>query len=274
MVSIVIPAHDEERVVGRLLEALGAGRESGMEIIVVANGCHDRTAEVARGHGAIVLETPVASKIHALRIGDERATSFPRLYIDGDVVVRIADVHALCESLDDGIHAAGPARVVPLTGASFAVAWYYDIWQRLEGTRTELYGRGVLAVDALGHERLTPWREAMSDDLLVAMRFARHERRVVPSASAVITPPRTYRYLLRRRVRAMTGNRLLVADRSLVLRRPPPAGPTLGRLAVHEPRLLPRIALFLLTAVIAKTRGAVAARRPAQTWLRDDSSRV
>ncbi|CAM4129625.1 glycosyltransferase family 2 protein [Palleronia rufa] len=51
----VVPARDEA---ARLPAALAALRRSGLAAIVVANGCTDATAEVARAHGATVIETP------------------------------------------------------------------------------------------------------------------------------------------------------------------------------------------------------------------------
>ena len=55
MISVIIPAHNEERVISRLLEALTLGHTPGeLEIIVVCNGCSDDTAGVARGFGAPV----------------------------------------------------------------------------------------------------------------------------------------------------------------------------------------------------------------------------
>lgn len=273
VVSIVIPAHNEERVLARLLSALDDGALSDAEVVVVANGCTDRTADVARTFSVKVVETPVPSKVRALALGDAQVSSFPRLYVDGDVVLSGVAARALCDALRGGIHAAGPSRDVPMSGTSAAVRWYYDIWERLEGTRDELYGRGVLAVDEVGHQRLIPWRETMSDDLMIAMSFGTDERRVVTEASVLIVPPRNYRFLLRRRVRAMTGNQLIRHDVVRPLRQPPSAGPSLIRLAGREPRLIPRVVFFLATAVLAKTRGAAAARQPSRIWLRDDSSR-
>ena len=45
-ISIVIPAHNEEAVIGRLLRSLSDRKEND-EIIVVCDGCSDRTAEIA-----------------------------------------------------------------------------------------------------------------------------------------------------------------------------------------------------------------------------------
>src|SRR5690242_8462496 len=57
LVSVIIPAHNEERYLPATLEALKKQTYGWCEVIVVANGCTDRTAEVARGlcHRLIVL---------------------------------------------------------------------------------------------------------------------------------------------------------------------------------------------------------------------------
>ncbi|WP_067464425.1 glycosyltransferase [Actinomadura macra] len=51
--GVVVPAHDEERHLGRCLSAL---RTTGAPVVVVADACDDRTAEIARGFGVTVLE--------------------------------------------------------------------------------------------------------------------------------------------------------------------------------------------------------------------------
>jgi cellulose synthase/poly-beta-1,6-N-acetylglucosamine synthase-like glycosyltransferase len=55
--AIVVPAHDEERVIGCLVDsclALNYPRQL-FDIVVVADNCSDRTAQVARAHGARVI---------------------------------------------------------------------------------------------------------------------------------------------------------------------------------------------------------------------------
>ena len=67
--SVIIPAHNEEKVLARCLDALLADSEAGeLEILVAANGCTDRTVEIARSYGdrVGVIEIPEASKHAAL----------------------------------------------------------------------------------------------------------------------------------------------------------------------------------------------------------------
>ncbi|WP_165367924.1 glycosyltransferase, partial [Phytoactinopolyspora endophytica] len=273
MPCVVIPAHNEERVLGRLLAVLidvpsagdglsgeDEGREDGVEpasdmeldVIVVANGCDDATAEVAAGFAGVrVVETPVASKSAALRLGDEAATGFPRLYVDADVVIGRSDVDELCRALSvSAVHVAGPERVLPMDDVAWPVRWYYDVWTRLPVARRELFGRGVIAVDEGGHERLTPFfagdDDVMADDLAMALAFSDDERVVVPAARVEVRPPRAYADLMRRRVRAMTGNARMSSedagpDRSAGVRPAPRTGlRELGRVVADEPGLYHR----------------------------------
>ena len=52
----VVPARNEAT---RLPRALRALRAQGVDALVVANGCTDATASVARQAGASVIETPI-----------------------------------------------------------------------------------------------------------------------------------------------------------------------------------------------------------------------
>lgn len=53
---VLVPAHDEERVIERCLAAIEADRRPGDRVLLVADRCTDRTAEIGRAHGATVLE--------------------------------------------------------------------------------------------------------------------------------------------------------------------------------------------------------------------------
>ncbi len=53
---VLVPAHDEERGLPRTLEAIARECRAGDQVLVVADRCSDRTADVARSFGALVLE--------------------------------------------------------------------------------------------------------------------------------------------------------------------------------------------------------------------------
>lgn len=275
--SIVVPAHNEERAIGRLLSALlSDAYPDELDVVIVANGCKDETAEVARQFSGVrVIETPVASKNNALRLGNEAVSGFPRLYIDADVVVTTADVRALVHDLTvPGVFAGAPTRQLPMAGVSRMVRWYYEVWQRLPGVADELYGRGVVGVSAAGYERMKDLPDVMSDDLAMATAFDRSEYVIVQAAESVIYPPRRYSDLVRRRVRAMTGNRQLDTAKGVQRRSAPRTSASdVGRLVARRPTMVVKAALFFVTALLAKVGARRALRRGNTEWLRDESSR-
>jgi hypothetical protein len=278
MTTVVIPAHNEDRVIGRLLgQLLPAAPHGEFDIIVVANGCTDRTAEMAASFGPSVriLSIPVASKFAALAAADRAARDFPRIYVDADVELGSRDVRALAAALSQpGIHAAAPERVLDLAGRPWPVRWYYDVWTRLPEVRCGLWGRGVIAVTESGQQRMARLPPLIGDDLAASLLFEPHERSIVPTAGVVVHTPRTLADLLRRRIRAATG----LAQMERTEHAPESAARTrmsdLAAIIRREPRMALRVAFFLSMAAIARlgARRAVA-RGDYSTWLRDESSR-
>jgi glycosyltransferase involved in cell wall biosynthesis len=269
--SIVIPAHNESAVIGRLLDRLADAEPGELDIVVVPNGCTDDTAAIAAAHGARVSPLTSASKAAALRRGDEEARGFPRLYVDADVELGVGDVRALVEALGrPGVLAVAPSRVLDLTGRPWLVRWYYQVWTRLPEVRAGLFGRGVIAVNAEGHPRLARLPAVIADDLAASVAFTAAERLVVAGAKVVIRTPRTTADLMRRRVRSAMGvTQLAEVDEA--------AGSARTRLtdlvamARAEPSLIPKLAVFAAIAVIARTW---ARRTDRSSWHRDDSSRA
>jgi glycosyltransferase involved in cell wall biosynthesis len=86
-VSVVIPAHNEEATIARVIEdARGGLQLLGMrgEVIVSASGCTDATADVARGHGADVVYAPIG-KGAAIKEGVKKAGGEIVCLVDGDL---------------------------------------------------------------------------------------------------------------------------------------------------------------------------------------------
>jgi glycosyltransferase involved in cell wall biosynthesis len=279
VVTVIIPAHNEAQVIGRLLGQLVAEADPGeFDIIVVANGCTDDTAGVAASFGPSVrvISITEASKSMALATGNQATDGFPRIYVDADVELHTRDVRALAEALrQPGVLGAGPQVTNDLAYCPRLVRWYYAVWEQLPAVRAGLFGRGVIGVSETGYKRIADLPLLLGDDLAASLAFEAEERVIVSDAHVIVHPPRTLGDLLRVRVRAaMSVNELEQTDGA-------PSGSARTRpadllvLARRNPILAPKVALFLSVAVFARSTARRMAEKGNHTeWLRDNSSRT
>lgn len=211
VVSIVVPAHNEETAIAGNLRRLLAGTPPGQfDVVVVANACSDRTAELARQTGVRVLETPIPGKAHALRLGDETCRVFPRVYLDADVELTAESVRALVEaSRRPGVLACAPVPRWDVEGATWIARRTHHVHEQLIAPSRALAGVGVYVLTQEGHARAFPLPDVLSDDGWVHAGFAPDERAVVPEATSLVRPARTVAAHLNRRVRVRLGNRQL-----------------------------------------------------------------
>lgn len=277
--SVVIPAHNEERGIGRTLEALYDGMAPDeFEVVVVCNGCTDRTADVVRAAfpQVRVLELETPGKAGAVAAGNAVASTFPRLHLDADVRLPGRAIGTLIAALeaDQRLLAVAPERDLDRTGCSRVVSWYYDVWEQLPQVRTGLFGRGAFVLSAAGQSRVDGLPSVMSDDLVVSDAFAPEERAVVAHARSEVVAARRVRDLVNRRVRIVTGGAQAAAagvrrDDSVT------RVSTLLAVCAREPRLFLRLPVFLGVTIAARFRARKMVRAgDFSTWLRDDSSRA
>ena len=281
-VSVVVPAHNEAAVIGRLLSGLLAEAEPGeFEVLVVANGCSDgtETAAAAFAPAVRVLSTPEPNKYRAMRLGRLGGRALPRLYVDADVELSSASVRALAEALaEPGVHAVGPERYSPMDGRPWTVRWYYEVWHRLPVVRAGLFGRGVVGLSREAYQRVGELPEFMGDDLAASLVVAPDERRVVSTAQVVIHPPRTLSDLIRMRTRALVSTTQIASGTQLA-DAAAEARTTRADLArvLREGSVaqLPKVAWFVVVTVLVRLRARRAIKAgDYRTWLRDESSRL
>jgi len=86
VISIVVPAFNEERLLAGTLEAIKTASQGlpACEIIVCDNNSTDRTAQIAREHGAKVVFEPVNQISRARNTGAAAATGEWLIFIDAD----------------------------------------------------------------------------------------------------------------------------------------------------------------------------------------------
>jgi colanic acid/amylovoran biosynthesis glycosyltransferase len=271
--SVIIPAHNEEAVIARCLKSLLEGAQDGeLEVIVVCNGCDDNTALVARrvSSQVKVIEIAVASKVAALNAGDAEADHYPRFYVDADVELSIDAVRAVAAELAHGpTLCAAPKARFDLSGRSWPVRAFYDIWLGIPYHSQEMVGSGVYALSAQGRSRFGPFPELTADDQFVHQLFESSERKALPQAEFVVHPPRSLGGLLNMRVRAYRGNRELGSS-GLAQASPPPSGAKAALRRASEPAKVPAVGVYVAINLLAK---GLARRSKGQRWERDDSAR-
>ncbi len=87
VISVIIPAHNEEAYLGETLQALHMQRYSRFETIVVANACTDQTALIASGHCDRLIVTPRAGISHARNLGGRLAQGDILVFLDADTLL-------------------------------------------------------------------------------------------------------------------------------------------------------------------------------------------
>lgn len=273
--SVVVPARDEENVLAACLAFVGGLEPGEAEVVVVANGCTDRTAEVARAvPGVTVLDLPAGDKTAALNAGDAVATAFPRVYLDADVRLDAGAVRRLAEVTGGPLPVvAAPRPRFDVEGRPRVVRAFYDAYQRLPYASEGLVGRGVYALSETGRSRFGAFPPITADDLFVQRLFRPDERVVLTDVAFTVAVPRTLRDLLAVRTRAAFGSRELAGaypERDFA-RTTSGTVHALLALARRDPRLWPQVAVYVAVTLEARRR---ARGSRGGLWHRDLSSRA
>ncbi len=209
MTTVIIAAHNEEAVIGSCLDALRHQRGvMPLEIIVSANACSDATAEIARERGAIVVERSEPGKAAAINAAEMVASSFPRVYLDADILV---PPDGLASVLGAFVQAPAPLAVVPrrvvaMEGRPWPVRAYFAINTRLPVFRDGIFGRGMIAVSQEGRGRFEVFPTLIADDLFLDAQFTAAEKMHADSVCVTVEAPFTTADLLSRLVRVRRGN--------------------------------------------------------------------
>ena len=175
----LIPAYNEELVIGATLAAVNADRRPDDLVIVIADRCTDATAEIARLHGAVVLERPPGSepgRAAARQDGLQYALELPwdaLAWIDADSIIEPGFYDACERVLVAGAPAVqarseaarGTGLVDQATLASFALQGVTIPRGRDRlGLLVRLRGTGMVVMREIA-ERPHRFRAAASEDL-------------------------------------------------------------------------------------------------------------
>ncbi|MBQ3922473.1 MAG: glycosyltransferase family 2 protein [Spirochaetales bacterium] len=111
--SVIVPAHNEEQYIGKCLQAIRTAEEQtesgSVQIIVVANRCTDKTAEIAAQYGAEVIENQDKCIASIRNAGAKAATGEILVTVDADTCIAPETFTEIRTLLESGRYIGGGA---------------------------------------------------------------------------------------------------------------------------------------------------------------------
>jgi hypothetical protein len=286
---VIIPACNEEQVIGTLITALRQSHATFL-VIVSVNGCIDNTAQAARvavhgDHRFLVIESPIGGKCAAINRGEAQIPQewrdLPRFFVDADVVIHGQDFLRLAQRLSG----AEPSLVSPkidlkLDGCTPLSRLAALGWQERPYFQNGAH-QFVLGVNAAGRNLWGHFPEIIADDAFILSHFTPEQRSVALDTSVCVQFPRTALAFFGMQRRWIAGDRQLRQIRAHVRsQRPRVESATFASVASEatKPSKRTQNPKLLATAVYLTLRGTamlldrLGIRQ--RTWYRDSSTRT
>jgi glycosyltransferase involved in cell wall biosynthesis len=112
MISFIVPAYNEEALIGRTLRAINSAAQNldePCEVIVTDDASSDQTASIAEAHDARVIRVNLRQIAAARNAGARHSRGERLIFVDADTVVNEAVVRAAVEAMNRGAAGGGSA---------------------------------------------------------------------------------------------------------------------------------------------------------------------
>lgn len=264
---VVVPAHDEERVIGTLVSDLQAQKypSSSYRVSVLADRCTDATARLAAAAGALVLERPAGPDgkgelldwyLRGHPLADDEAL----VVLDADNRVEEEYLSVLSAALGDGVNVV-QASVLPSNpdASPIAAAAGLGDWMAREmiykraaarGWSVELGGTGFCVTGA-ALSAAGGWSNSLTEDLDLTVRLllAGQTIRYLPEAKVWDEKPLNLRTAVGQRRRWAQGRTGVRRRRGAALWRASLAERSASMMALALRLFLPGRSLRLLVTL-------------------------
>lgn len=260
-VSIIIPCHNSEDVLGKTLDSVLALEYENREILVVDDGSTDKTKEVALAYGdrikLVVRETCSGRKTGAIMFGLSFARGDTVVVIDDDTLVNPTSLGELLVPLaiEEVAAVGGNVRVIPAKSLLVKIQQieYLILMEIAKPFQTHFYNAVLIISGAYGAFKkdllnmVGAWdADIITEDLDLTWKLYRLKKRVLFSERAVCYTdvPDNLRSFFKQRIRWDVGLfQTLIKHRSFIFSRRFPA---LGF------GLLPETIFFEIFSVVAR----------------------
>ena len=128
--SVIVPAHNEEQYIGKCLKAIRTAEKQAapnrVQIIVIANRCTDRTAEIAAKYGASVIENQDRCIASIRNAGAKAADGKILVTVDADTYIAPQTFCEIRSLLGSGKYIGGGAMpIFDRASLGIAVSTFY-----------------------------------------------------------------------------------------------------------------------------------------------------
>jgi glycosyltransferase involved in cell wall biosynthesis len=110
MISFIIPAHNEQALIGAMLSALREAADHAgepYEVIVVADSCTDATPEIARKAGVRVVDVALRQIAGTRNAGAREAQGDVYFFVDADTLANAGAIRSALQELRAGAAGGG-----------------------------------------------------------------------------------------------------------------------------------------------------------------------
>jgi cellulose synthase/poly-beta-1,6-N-acetylglucosamine synthase-like glycosyltransferase len=222
LVSVLIPAYNEEKVIAKTVERILESDYRSLEIVVVDDGSQDNTSGVLRGR---FDNDPRVSLVRVGNGGKAKALNIGLSHAQGDIVVALdADTQFATDTISRLVRWFTDPRVGAVAGnakvgnrTNMITRWQaleYIVAQNLERRALAALGTLTVVPGAVGAWRRSALTEqggfrsdtlAEDQDLTISLQKAGYRVRFDSSAIAYTEAPSTFRGLAKQRFRWAYG---------------------------------------------------------------------
>lgn len=130
MISVIVPAHNEEKLIEACLKSVRQQKFKDYELIVVDNNSTDGTAKIAKRHADKVLAEKRQGIAFARNTGAKKSKGSILAFLDSDCICSPNWLKAVASSINKNtVAATGP--VWPMGAEPFETAYYTLVWNCL-----------------------------------------------------------------------------------------------------------------------------------------------
>ncbi|MEM2570255.1 MAG: glycosyltransferase [Thermoproteota archaeon] len=234
-ISVIIPAHNEEKTIAACIESVLENRYPWKQIIVVDDGSTDNTCKIASSYGnkiTLLRRSKSSMKAYALNYGLQAASGDIVVTVDADTIIAWDFLSVVAAYFNDSriIAASGNLRVsnngsnllTKLQSLEYVIA--FDIGRRLQSFFNTLLiipgAVGVMRKSVL--ESLGGYDPFIGEDFDLTLKMHKVKGKIIfmPEAYAWTEVPENWRSWVRQRVRWHRSQiRMLIRHRNLFFKR-------------------------------------------------------